>query len=79
MSWTLSDAKDNLSERVERAAIDGPQTIAIDGRDTAIVFALDPHRDPAPKPTFKALLQALSSLEGPDLARDPSPSGDVEL
>lgn len=79
VSWTLTDAKDNLSELVERAAMDGPQTIAVDGRDTAVVLSLNPHRDRASKPTFKALLKALPPLDGVDLSRDPRPSRDIEL
>jgi prevent-host-death family protein len=37
--WTVAKAKAQFSELVQRAAIDGPQTITRNGRKAAIVVA----------------------------------------
>ena len=37
-SWALQDAKNRLSEVVERALHDGPQTITRRGKDTAVLL-----------------------------------------
>ena len=39
MSWTLARAKDRLSDVVRRAIEEGPQTITVRGRDTAVIIS----------------------------------------
>lgn len=40
-SWSLADAKAHLSEVVNRAIEDGPQTITRHGRETAVVVSAE--------------------------------------
>jgi prevent-host-death family protein len=39
--WGIADAKARFSEMIERALIDGPQTITRNGRKTVIVVAAE--------------------------------------
>jgi prevent-host-death family protein len=48
--WALPDAKNRLSEVVDRAVAEGPQTITRRGRETAVVLSMrDFKRLAAPK------------------------------
>jgi prevent-host-death family protein len=82
LSWTLATAKDRLSEVVRRAVDEGPQTISVRGRETAVVLSkaafdrLDPR---TPRRNFKEFLLAIPSLEGVDLSRDSTPARDIEF
>jgi len=82
VSWTLAAAKDRLSEVVRRAVDEGPQTISVRGKETAVILSkaefdrLDPR---TPRRNFKEFLLAIPSLDGVDLSRDPTPAPDVEL
>jgi prevent-host-death family protein len=40
-SWTVSEAKANFSEMIERAMSEGPQTITRKGRTAAVVVAAE--------------------------------------
>jgi prevent-host-death family protein len=40
-NWTVAEAKAKFSEMIERAVIDGPQTITRNGRTTAVVVGAD--------------------------------------
>jgi antitoxin Phd len=82
VSWTLARAKDQLSEVIRRAEDEGPQTITVRGRETAVVLSKSEYDqlDPAkPRRNFKEFLLAIPSLEGIDLSRDETPAPDVEL
>ena len=51
-AWALQDAKNRLSELVDRAAQDGPQIITRHGKEVAIVVSVRQFRKlaaPAPK------------------------------
>lgn len=82
LNWTLAQAKDQLSEVVRRAVDQGPQTISVRGKETAVLVskaefeAMKPARD---EPDFKAFLLSIPSLEGADIERNPAPSRDVDL
>ena len=81
MSWTLARAKDQLSEVVRRALDDGPQTISVRGRETAVVLSkadFDQLRDSDGGGDLKDLLAGFD-LEGLDLERDPNPARDIDL
>lgn len=39
--WTVADAKARLSEVIEKARRDGPQTITKNGRSTAVVVSIE--------------------------------------
>jgi antitoxin Phd len=82
MNWSLARAKDQLSEVVRRAVRQGPQTISVRGRETAVVMAkaeFDRLSDPERRKDFKGFLLAIPSLEGVDLSRDQTPARAVEL
>ena len=40
-AWTVADAKARLSEVIEKARREGPQTITKNGRTTAIVVSVE--------------------------------------
>jgi prevent-host-death family protein len=40
-SWTVAEAKAKLSELIERAMSDGPQTITRNGREAAVVVGVE--------------------------------------
>ena len=82
MTWTLAEAKDQLSRVVRRAVDEGPQTISVRGRETAVVIGKAEYDRlrPAMQPRdFKAYLLSIPSLDGVDLSRDTAPAPDIEL
>ncbi len=82
MTWSLADAKNQLSEVVRRATRQGPQTISIRGEETAVVVSkADFERlcDPSRPKDFKDWLLSAPLLDGLDLERDRSPPRDVDL
>jgi antitoxin Phd len=79
-AWNLSEASEKLGEVVERAQHEGPQTLAVDGQETAAVISLSElRRLQERKPTFKEFLLSFPSLDGLDLERDPTPPRDIDL
>lgn len=80
MTWTLARAKDQLSEVIRQAIDRGPQTISVRGRETAVVLSkadFEHLRDPKAPKSLKDLLNRMN-LEGVDLARDQTPTRDLE-
>jgi len=56
-TWQVQDAKARLSEVIERARTEGPQTITRHGNDRAVVLSIEDYRSLAEhKPDFKAHL-----------------------
>ena len=56
-TWQVQDAKARLSEVIERARTEGPQTISRHGNDRAVVLSIEDYRALAVrKPDFKAHL-----------------------
>jgi prevent-host-death family protein len=75
LNWALSKAKDQISRVIRQAVDEGPQTISVGGRQTAVVIGKDEYDRlrPAKAPRdFKAFLLAIPSLEGINLERDQS-------
>ena len=55
--WQVQDAKARLSEVIERARTEGPQTITRHGTERAVVLSIEDYRAlAAHKPDFKAHL-----------------------
>lgn len=80
MSWQLQEAKQRLSELIDRALKEGPQTVTRRGKETVVVLAVEEfERLRARKPDFRRfLLEAPAEAELPlDRARE-TPR-DVEL
>ncbi len=79
MTWNLAAAKNRLSEVVNRALKEGPQTITR-RNDTVVVISADQYAElTGTKPDFKEFLFQGVGLEGLDLARDRRPSRNVKL
>ncbi len=79
MTWNVAEAKERLSEVVDRALIEGPQTITR-GKDAVVVVSAAMYAELTGwKMDFKQYLKSGPSLEGVDLERDKSPMRDVEL
>jgi antitoxin Phd len=79
MTWNLAEAKNRLTEVVNLALTEGPQTITR-RNDTVVVVSAERYAELTGKrPGFKDFLMQGESFEGLDLSRDQSPSRDVEL
>jgi antitoxin Phd len=66
-SWQIQEAKTRLSELIERARTEGPQTITRHGAERAVVLSIEDYRALAShKPDFKAHL-----LGGPKVGEFP--------
>ncbi len=61
-TWQLQQAKAKLSQVIELAETDGPQTITRRGIETAVIIPIDEWRrlqaNPAPKRTLLEVLQS---------------------
>ena len=79
MIWQLQTAKQKLSEVVDRAVAEGPQTISRHGRETAVVVSVQDYRRLTGDDGFKDYLLAGPSLEAIDLERRPDLPRPVEL
>ena len=79
MTWNLAEAKNRLTEVVNLALTEGPQTITR-RNDTVVVVSAAAYAELTGKrPGFKAYLTQGESFEGLELTRDKSPMRDVEL
>lgn len=79
MTWNLTDAKNKLSEVVDLALTEGPQTITRRKDAVVVISAADYAELAGHKPDFKEYLLQGTGLDELDLARDRSPGRDVEL
>lgn len=80
MEWRLADAKNRFSELVNCALVEGPQRVL--RRDDAVVVVAEREYEKltGTRVSFKEfLLGDGPSLEGLDLARDPSPIREAKL
>ncbi len=79
MEWNLSDAKNRLTEVVNRTLSEGPQVMRR-RRHPVVVIAPDQYDKMAgKKPGFKEYLHEGSSFEGLEWKQDPGAAMDVEL
>jgi antitoxin Phd len=79
MEWQLAEAKNRLSEVVNRALQDGPQRIRR-RKEAVIVMAEEQYeRLAGTRPDFREYLMRGESLEGVKLARDQGLGRDVSL
>jgi len=79
MTWNLADAKSRLSEVVNRALTEGPQTITR-RKDTVVVISGEKYAELiGAKLDFKEYLLKGIGLDELDLTRDQGPGRDVEL
>ena len=79
MTWNLADAKNRLSEVVNLALTEGPQTITR-RNDTVVLMSGERYAElTGQRQSFKDFLMSGPSFEGLDLERDKSAMRDVEL
>jgi len=79
VNWNLADAKNRLTEVVNLALSEGPQTITR-RKDAVVVISAERYAElTGQRQGFKDFLMSGPSFEGLDLERDPSPMRDVEL
>ncbi len=79
MTWNLADAKNRLTEVVNLALTEGPQTITRRHDTVVLVSAAEYAELTGKRPGFKEYLTQGESFEGLELARDRSPGRDVDL
>jgi prevent-host-death family protein len=79
MEWQIADAKNRLSELVNRALTDGPQRIRR-RKEAVVVLAEEEYQHlTGARPDFKEYLTQGESLEGVDLSRDQQPGRDISV
>jgi prevent-host-death family protein len=70
-TWQVQDAKTRLSEVIERALAEGPQTITRHGAERAVVLSIEDYRAlAAHKPDFKAYLLGGPKVDEFTIERD---------
>jgi antitoxin Phd len=79
-TWQIQDAKARLSELIERARTEGPQTITRHGTERVVVLAVEDYRAlAAHKPDFKAYLLGGPKVDDFPIERDRDTGRGVEL
>ena len=80
-NWQVQEAKTRLSELIEKARTDGPQTITRHGAERAVVLSVEDYRSlVAHRPDFKAYLLGGPKSEDFTVDRDRRDRGrDVAL
>ena len=79
--WQLQDAKNKFSNLVDKARHDGPQVVTKHGKDAVVIIAIEDYQK-LNKPTSDLISffknSPLSDITL-DIAREKSPSRDIEL
>jgi prevent-host-death family protein len=79
-TWQVQEAKTRLSEVIERARTEGPQTITRHGAERAVVISIEEYRAlVAHKPDFKAHLLGGPKVDDFSIERAPDTGRNVEL
>ena len=80
-TWALQDAKNRLSEVVDKAVGEGPQTITRRGKETAVVVSIDDFRKLMTGQEDLVSFFRNSPLSGAGLVldRDSDPGREIEL
>ena len=77
MRWQIQDAKARLSEVIEKAVSEGPQTITRHGTERAVVLSIEDYDSLlARTKDFRAHLLGGPRVDDLDIARDRSPGRD---
>ena len=79
MTWNLAEAKNRLTEVVNLALSEGPQTITRRNDTVIVISAAEFAELTGKRPGFKDYLTQGESFEGLELTRDQSPGRDVAL
>ncbi len=79
-TWQVQDAKAHLSDVIERARTEGPQTITRHGQERAVVLSIEDYRVlAASKLDFKAYLLGGPKVDDFSIERDHDVGRDIEL
>lgn len=79
-AWQIQQAKAHLSEVIERARREGPQTITRHGAERAIVLSIEDYRAlVAQRPDFKAYLLGGPKVDNFAVERDQDTGRAVDL
>ena len=79
-TWQVQEAKTRLSEVIERARTEGPQTITRHGAERAIVLSIEDYRAlAANKPDFKAHLLGGPKVDDFSIDRDRDTGRDIDV
>jgi prevent-host-death family protein len=79
MTWKLAEAKNRLSEVVNLALTEGPQTITRRGDELILISKEDYLRCVGERESFTEFLMGQPSLEGVDLGRAPDEMRPVSI
>ena len=80
MVWQVQTAKQRLSELIERAVNEGPQTITKHGRETVVVLEVSEYRRLLGAPMdFKEFLLTMPRTDDLEIERSQDMGRDVEL
>jgi antitoxin Phd len=79
-TWPVQDAKTRLSEVIERARSEGPQTITRHGKERAVVLSIEDYRRLAARRLdFKAYLLGSPKVDDFSIDRDRDAGRLIEL
>ena len=79
-TWQVQDAKTRLSEVIERARSEGPQSITRHGKERAVVLSIEEYRSlVAQRPDFKTYLLGGPKVDDFSVDRDRNGGRDLEL
>jgi antitoxin Phd len=79
-TWQVQEAKTRLSEVIERARTEGPQTITRHGAARAVVLSVEDYNTlAAHKPDFKTHLLGGPKFDEFSVARDNHTGRDIEI
>ncbi|HTU52674.1 MAG TPA: type II toxin-antitoxin system Phd/YefM family antitoxin [Acetobacteraceae bacterium] len=79
-TWQVQDAKTRLSEVIERARTEGPQTITRHGRERAVLLSIEDYRAlAAHQPDFRAYLLGGPKVDDFSIDRDRDTGRPIEL
>jgi len=79
-TWQVQEAKTRLSEVIERARTEGPQTITRHGAERAIVISIEDYRAlVAHKPDFKEHLLGGPKVDDFSIDRDRDTGRSIDL
>lgn len=79
-AWQIQHAKARLSEVIERARQEGPQTITRHGAERAIILSIEDYRALlAQKPDFRAYLLGGPKLDDFTIERDRDTGRTIDL
>jgi antitoxin Phd len=79
-AWQVQEAKTRLSELIERACTEGPQTITRHGAARAVVLSIEDYSAlTAHKPDFKAHLFSGPKFDEFSITRERDTGRDIEI